>query len=224
MSDNKTYSSYAVLCELNSREFKKKLGLFPEELRYYVILANSIIGAENAKRVKEIPEAVAKDSKEFVSKLLSISGPQMDDNSFRDVLETYLIETIKNELRYCCSNCTSLNKCLDVETLSVGRLFQRRANGEETDELKEEISQEIEKALENTPYINTDMAHKQCKDFRHQYSASDIGEVFGRYSDIALELRTSYGIDYKKIQKAMIAINMDFYEKNREQKDQNKGK
>lgn len=214
MSDNITYSSYAVLRELNNREFKRKLGLFPEELRYYVILANSIIGAENAKRVKEIPESVVENSKEFVSKLLAISS--MDNNdSFSEILETYLIETLKDELRYCCSNCANFNKCLDIENLSVGLLFKKCAHGEETDELKKEIFLQVENALNSTPHVDTDMAHTLCNDFRHQYSSSNVGEVFGRYSDIALELQNSYGIDYKKIQQAIITINMDFFEKSR---------
>src|SRR3990172_3091363 len=103
MPDTKTYSSFAVLYELNNREFKRKLGLFPAELRYYVVLANSIIGAENAKRVEETPEAVVEDGREFVSKLLEVAAPEQDD-AFRDILETYLIETMKDELRYCCPN------------------------------------------------------------------------------------------------------------------------
>jgi hypothetical protein len=212
MSDNKTYSSYAVLCELNSREFKKKLDLFPAELRYYVILANSIIGAANAQRVKETPEAVVRDSKEFVSKLLDIAGPEQDD-TFREVLETYLVETMRDELRHSCSNCTGFNRCIDLENLAIGPLFRRRANGEDTDELRKEIGLQIEDALKNTPYIDSDNAHKLCKDFRHQYSASNIGEVFGRYSDIAAELRDSFGTNYNRIQQEMIALNMAFFEK-----------
>lgn len=70
--DKRTYSSYAVLCELNKREFERKLTSFPAELRYYVVLANSIIGFENAKRLEEIPNAVVKDAEEFVSKLLAM--------------------------------------------------------------------------------------------------------------------------------------------------------
>jgi hypothetical protein len=69
--------------------------------------------------------------------------------------------------------------------------------------------------LKSTPYIDTDMAHELCKDFRHQYRASDIGEVFGRYSDIAAELHKSFGLDYGRIQKEMIEINMEFCEKSK---------
>src|ERR1700690_166545 len=175
MTDNRTYSSYAVLYELNNREFKRKLDLFPAEMRYYVILANSIIGSENAKRLKETPEALVEDSQEFVSKLMGIAAPKQDD-AFREVLETYLIETMKDELRYCCSNCAEFNRCLDLENLTVGILFKRRADGEETDDLKKETALQIENALKRTPYIDTDKAHKLCKDFGHQYSASGIGE------------------------------------------------
>jgi hypothetical protein len=120
---------------------------------------------------------------------------------------------MKDELRYCCPNCAKFNKCLDPENLSVGLLFQRRVNGEETDELKKEIELQIQEALKSTPHIDSDNAHRLCSDFSHQYSASDIGEVFGRYSDIAAELGNSFGIDYGRIQQEMIALNMDFIEK-----------
>jgi hypothetical protein len=216
MTDDRTYSSYAVLYELNNREFKRKLGLFPAEMRYYVILANSIIGSENAKRLKETPEAVVADSQEFVSKLMGIAAPEQDD-AFREVLETYLIETMRDELRYCCSNCAEFNRCIDIENLAVGTLFKRRADGEETDDLKKETALQIENALKRTPYLDADSAHKLCKDFRHQYTLSGIGEVFGRYSEIAAELRDSFGIDYKKIQQAMVVLNMEFFEKSGEQ-------
>ena len=212
MADNKTFSYYAVLYELNNREFKKKLDLFPEELRYYAMLANGIIGSENAKRLKETPEAIVKNSREFVEKLLGQASPETDE-VFRRMLETYLIETLKDELRCCCLNCADFNSCLDMENPAIGLLFQRRVNGEETDELKREISLQVEKALRHTPYINTDKAHKLCKDFRHQYSSSNIGEVFGRYSDIAAGLRMSFGIDYRKIQQEIISINMEFCKK-----------
>ncbi|MEJ2683444.1 MAG: hypothetical protein P8Z71_03485 [Candidatus Sulfobium sp.] len=223
MSETGTYSFFAVSYELNKREFRRKLGLFPEEMRYYVILANSVIGSENAKRLAETPEAVVEDSAEFVSKLLSMVGPAEDHDGFREVAETYLIETIRDELRYSCQNCENFGKCLDLENLTVGLLFKRRANGEETDRIKKEITLQVDKALKRTPYIDTDVAHELCKDFRHQYRVSTIGEVFGRYSDIALELQRSFGLDYGKIQKRMIEINMEFCEKcagaNNSQKD-----
>jgi hypothetical protein len=214
MSEAGTYSFYAVSYELNKREFRRKLGLFPEEMRYYVILANSIIGSENAKRVAETPEAVVEDSREFVEKLLSMAGP-IEDDGFREVAETYLIETMKDELRFSCQNCENFGKCLDLENLTVGLLFKRRADGEETDDIRKEISLQVDQALKSTPYIDTDMAHELCKDFRHQYRASDIGEVFGRYSDIAAELHKSFGLDYGRIQKEMIEINMEFCEKSK---------
>jgi hypothetical protein len=212
MSEIERYSFFAVSYELNKREFRRKLGLFPGEMRYYVILANSIIGSENAKRVVETPEAVVEDSRKFVEKLLSLVNPEADDG-FRGVAETYLIETIKDELKFACQNCENFSKCLDLENLTVGLLFKRRANGEETEELKREIALQVDHALKRTPYVDTDRAHELCKDFRHQYGASGIGEVFGRYSDIAAELHKSFGLDYRKIQQEMIEINMEFCEK-----------
>jgi hypothetical protein len=212
MTDKKAYSTYAVLCELSEREFKKRLDLYPEELRYYVILANSIIGSENAKRVQETPKTVVEDGREFVAKLLAVASPGQDE-VFREVLETYLIEMMKGELRYCCSNCAGFYKCLDLENLSVGILFKRRVSGEDTAALKKEIALEVEGALKRTPYVESDRAHILCKDFRHEYKGSTIGEVFGRYSDIALELTVTFGIDYKRIQREMIAVNMEFCEK-----------
>jgi hypothetical protein len=209
MPGPRKYSSYAIMYELNSREFRKRLGLFPEELRYYVILANSIIGAENAKRVAGTPAAVIKDGEEFVEKLLGMVDPEQD-SLFREVLETYLVETIKDELRYCCPNCARFEECLDIESLAVGGLFERRVNGEETAELKQEIVRQVDVALERTPHVDTDMAHRLCEKFSHQYSASDIGEVFGRYAEIAAVLRHSFGIDYRKIQQKMVLLNMEF--------------
>lgn len=215
MSQRRSYSFYAVSYELNRREFRRKLGLFPEEMRYYVILANSIIGSENAKRVAEIPDAVVEDSREFAGKLLSMVSPE-DDDGFRKVVETFLIETMKDELRFSCPNCENFDKCLDLDNLSaVGLLFKRRANGEETKEIREKIDIEVDNALKRTPYIDTDVAYELCGDFRHQYRTSGIGEVFARYSEIASELHRSFGLDYGNIQKKMIEINMDFCEKSR---------
>jgi hypothetical protein len=218
MPDTRKYSFYAVSCELNRREFRRKLGLFPEELRYYVILANSIIGSENAKRVAETPEAVVEDSREFVEKLLSMVSPQEDDG-FREVAETYLIETLKDELRFSCPNCENFDRCLDLESLTVGSLFRRCARGEETEEIRKEISRQIDSALKKTPYLETDRAHELCRNFRHQYRISDIGEVLGRYSEIASELQRSFGLDYGKMQREMIMINMDFCEKSRDREE-----
>jgi len=215
MQDNRRYASYAVMCELNSRQFRKRLTLFPHEQRYHVILASGIIGAENARRVEETPAAVVEDGKEFVEKLLDIAGPEQDD-AFRDILETCLIETIQDELRYCCSNCASFDACLDMEHMPIGILFRRRAEGEETDALKKEIAYSVRQALQRTPHIDSDSAHVLCRDFRHQYPATTIGEVFNRYADIAAELQHSYGIDYRKIQREIVRINMDFVEKDRQ--------
>lgn len=214
MSETLTYNFYAVSYELNKREFRRKLNLFPEEMRYYVVLANSLIGSENAKRVAETPQAVVEDGSEFVAKLLSLVEPE-EDESFSRIVEVYLIETIKDELRFSCPNCENFSKCIDLENLTVGLLFKRRADGEDTEDIRKEIDLEVDRALKNTPYIDTDAAHELCKDFRHQYRTSGIGEVFGRYSDIALELSRSFGLDYGKIQKEMIQINMDFCEKQR---------
>ncbi|MDA8241253.1 MAG: hypothetical protein M0Z67_12905 [Nitrospiraceae bacterium] len=213
MPDLRKYSSYAIMYELNNREFRKKLGLFPEELRYYVILANSIIGAENAKRVEGTPGAVIKDGEEFVARLLGMMDPGQDA-AFREVLETYLVETMKDELRCCCPNCACFEECLDIGNLAVGGLFERRANGEETEELKKEIALQVAAAFERTPHVDTDSAHRLCENFRHQYSASGIGEVFGRYTEIAAVLRDTFGIDYRKIQQEMVLLNMEFCERN----------
>ena len=215
MTDKKVYSTYAVFCELNDREFRKRLDIYPAELRFYVVLANSIIGLENARRVEETPEAVVKDAEEFVSKLLAMANPG-DDGAFRDVLETYLLETMKGELRYCCDSCANFNSCLDLGNSPVGDLFERRVNGEDTAMIREEIALHVANALKNAPYLETDRAHILCRDFRHQYSDSNVGLVFGRYSDIAMELQNSFGLDYRKIQKAMIAINMEFCERGNE--------
>ncbi len=198
--------------ELNKREFRKKLVLFPEELRYYVILANSIIGAENARRVAGTPEAVVRDGEEFVGKLLSMVAPEQDA-AFREVLETYLIETMNGELGCCCPNCRRFDECLDLGNSPVGALFERRVNGEETEELKQEISREVDAALGRTPHLDTDEANRLCERFRHQYSAEEIGEVFGRYAEIAAELQGPFGVDYRKIQREMVALNMAFCEK-----------
>jgi len=202
----------AILHEINRREFKKKLSLFSEDLHYFATVASSIVGAENAKRIRETPAGITENSEEFVSKLLEITSLEESD-AFGDVLETWLIETLKDELKFCCLNCTRLNSCLDVENLSVGELFQRRVHGEETDALRKDISREVEKALENTPYVGSDEAHSLCKDFNHQYNASNVGELFGRYADIAVALQSQYGLDYKKFLQDMVTVNMAFFEK-----------
>jgi hypothetical protein len=45
---------------VNKREVNRKLGLFPEELRYYVILANSFTGSENARGWSRSPKLLSK--------------------------------------------------------------------------------------------------------------------------------------------------------------------
>lgn len=212
MTNNSTYALLAILHELNDREFRRKLKLFPEDLRYYVILAGGIVGSEVAKRVKETPEAVVRDSGAFVADMLKIATPG-ENELLRGILEAYLVETLKDELRFCCMNCRQFSKCLDIDNQQVGELFQRRVNGEESDELKGEISEQIDKALSGTPYLDADDAHERCSNFVHQYSVSSIGEVFGRYSDIAAALQREYGIDHKTVLRQMIEVNMDFCEK-----------
>ncbi len=202
----------AILHEINRREFKNKLSRFPEELHYFVTVASSIIGAENAKRIRETPAGVTENSEEFVAKLLEITSFEESD-AFREVLETCLVETLKDELKFCCLNCTRLNSCLDVENLSVGELFLRRVHGEETDSLRKDISREVADALQNTPYVASEEAHRLCKDFIHQYNVSNVGEVFGRYADIAVALQSQYGLDYKKFLQDMVSVNMAFFEK-----------
>ena len=215
MSDNKQYSLLAVLHEINRRELKNKLNLFPEDLRYYATVASGIVGAENAKRIRETPAGVSENSEEFVSKLLELTSFE-DIDSFREVLGKYLIETLKDELKFCCLNCTFFDRCLDMENLSVGELFHRRVNGEETPDIRAEISREVEKALQKTPFVATDEAHRLCKDFLHQYNISNVGEVFGRYANIALSLQKQFGLDYKKFLQQMVSVNMTFFEKSSE--------
>ncbi len=213
MSDNVKYSSYAILYELSNRDFKRKLGLFPEELRYYVILANGIIGAENAKRMQDVPAGVAADGEEFVAKLSSLCDPAGDD-IFKGVLKTCLIEALKDELRCCCPNCRMFNDCIDLRHLTaLGDLFRRRTEGEETDELKKKIAEEIGDALKKTPYLDSDEADKSCADFQHQYPLSRLGELFGRYSDIGMGLKEEFGLDYRELQAEMVSLNMAFAEK-----------
>ncbi|MBI5847352.1 MAG: hypothetical protein HZB31_05280 [Nitrospirae bacterium] len=217
MEELKTYSSYAVFQELNRREFRKMLALFPDELRHYVIASAGIIGAENAKRVAETPEAVVKDGADFAAQMLAIVNPGQDE-AFRRVLETYLVYTMKGELRYCCSNCSNFNICIDLANLalSVGHLFKKQSEGQDSDELKREIALQLDSAFQRTPYLETDKAQLLCKEFRHQYTASSIGDVFNRYADIAAELQHSFGLDYRKIQQEIIALNMEFYAKSEE--------
>jgi hypothetical protein len=212
--DNRSYAAYAVMCELNRRELRKRLALFPDEQRYLAVIASGIIGAENARRMEETPAAVVESGKSFIEDMTAVAG-QAQDGALRDILETCLVETMKDELRYCCSNCVNFRACLDMEHMPIGDLFRRRAEGEDTDDLKKETARYINEALQRTPHIDSDRAHLLCGDFRHQYTATAIGEVFNRYADIAAGLQNTYGIDYRKIQAEMVRINMDFFEKDR---------
>ena len=214
MQDNRAYATYAVMCELNSREFKKRLSLFPEDQRYQIVLASSRIGGQNAGRMEETHATVVSDAYEFVEKLLGLAGQEQDE-VFKGVLEACLIETINDELRYCCSNCANFSACLEMENVPIGNLFRRRTDGEDTEALKKEIACCIDQALQRTPHLDSDNAHLLCGKFRHQYPATASGEIFNRYADIAAELQHSYGINYRKIQQEMIRVNMDFVEKDR---------
>jgi hypothetical protein len=220
MSDTYAYTIYAILHELNGREFKKKISGYPEEMHYLVILANSIIGAENARRINETHEAVVKDSSDFVSKLLNVTDPEHEE-TLKEILEEFLIETLNDELRFCCPNCVNFNKCLDIKNLPIGELFKRRVEGEESKELKNEIRSLIDEALEKTPFLNSNDAHNQCKDFIHQYDVSTLGNVIGRYREIASELKEKYNIDYSGMQQRMIDINLAFCRKIENSKDDN---
>lgn len=211
MTDNGTFSLLAVLHDLNAREFRKKLDMFPEEVRYHVILAGSIVGSENSKRVKESPDAVTRDSEGFVSRLLDVANPDQDE-VFRKVLETYLVATLRDELKFSCMNCRRFPACLDIETLTAGELFRRRVEGDESEDLRKQIAFEVGKALLKTPHVFTDEAWL-CKDFAHQYDSANVGAVFGRYADIAATLSNDFGIDYRAVQQEMIAANMSFCDK-----------
>ncbi|HYQ47974.1 MAG TPA: hypothetical protein VEP69_02810, partial [Thermodesulfovibrionales bacterium] len=190
--------------------------------RYYVVLATGIVGAQNARRIEETPAAVVNDGDAFVGKLLEVAGPEQD-GTFRDILEACLIEMLSDELRYCCANCRNFQTCLDLESTPVGTLFRRRAEGEDTDELRSACARQVGEALQRTPYTDTDIAHMLCGSFRHQYAATSIGGVFNRYADIAAELQRTYGIDYRKIQGEMLRINMDFVEKSMQAESRKQG-
>lgn len=96
MPDEKTFSLLAVLQEVNNREFRKRLEDFPEKMHYYALVASSIIGAENSKRISETPSGVAEQSKAFVSDLLNMK-PVDDDDAFREMLEVYIVKTLESE-------------------------------------------------------------------------------------------------------------------------------
>ena len=216
VSDEKTFSLLAVLQEINDREFKKRLEDFPEKMHYYAVVASSIIGAENSKRILETPAGVAEQSEAFVSDLLNMT-PVDGDDAFREILEVYIVKTLESELNFCCLNCRNFEQCLDVDNLSVGQLFKKRVQGDETTKTRQDISLLVEKALRNTPYTNSDDAHLLCHKFKHQYTASNIGEVFGRYAAIAADLKERFGIDYRAFQQQMLEINTSFFKNYSEQ-------
>ncbi len=212
-NENLKYASYAILYELSNRDFRRKIGLIPEELRYYFILASGIIGAENARRMKEVPAGVAEDGEGFVTKLAAIADPEKGD-LFKDVLRTCLLETMKDELRCCCPNCLHFNDCIDLPHLSIlGDLFRRRAEGEETEEIKKEIAREIKGALAKTPYWDSEDADRLCPDFSHHYQLARVGELFGSYSEIGIGLQAAFGLDYTALKRDMISLNMAFAER-----------
>lgn len=212
IQDQKTFSLLAILKEINDREFRKRLQEFPEKFHYYAVLAGSIIGAENSKRISETPSGVAEQSEAFIEDLLKVK-PVHDDKAFRELLEVYIIKTLESELRFCCVNCRNFEQCLDAENLSVGQVFKKRVYGDETAETRNEITLHVEKALRNTPYTDSDDAHLLCGKFIHQYTASNIGEVFGRYASIASGLSEKFGIDYRAFQQQIIEINTAFINK-----------
>ena len=202
-------SFLAILHELNDREFKRKVTLFPEELRFFVVLAGGITGLENSRRTEGTPTAVIRDAEGFVSKLLQMIDPRQDD-AFRSVLEAYLLETMKDELRNSCVNCRNFSRCLDVGSLTVGELFRRRINGEESERLKTEIRLQVEEALKKTPFAESDEAHRHCTDFTHHHTPSNIGDLFGRYTQIARVLQENFGTDTRSILNEMVSLNLSF--------------
>lgn len=210
MADEKTLTHLAILYELSGREFRRKLSLFPAELHSHVILAASIIGAENSKRVEETPPEVAESSGELAAQMLKAAPPGGADDSLKTVLETCLIETLKDELRFNCLNCRGFSGCLGTENQAVGQLFSRRVQGEETEELRNQIRSLVNTALEKTPYADTDDAHLLCTRFSHTHSSATVAELFGRYASIAAMLRQGFGIDYQSIQQRMISLNLEF--------------
>lgn len=209
VEDLKTYASYAILQELNRREFREKLKLFPAELRQQALIAAALIGAETARRLEDTPEAVVTDSAAFAAELQELAAPDQE-SGFGRILEAWLIETLKDELRFCCSNCRAFSDCLALESDGLGEVFRRRAGGEDSEELRNETDRRTAEALSRTPYLTADDAQLQCGSFVHLHTPSSIGTVFNRYADIAASLRHSHGADYRTIQQAMIALNMEF--------------
>lgn len=204
-----SYAMLAVYHELNQREFSRRLTLFPEDLRYYIILATGIIGSEMAKKVGETPAAVVRQGEGFVESLIELVNPG-DDETFRHVLEVCLIDILRDEIRFSCKNCRKFPVCLDAENSPLEALFRRRVEGDESPSLRDEIAGQIDETFRKAPYIESDAANRECPDFSHQYTAGHVGEVFGRYASIASTLMNQYGIDRERVLRQMVDINLDF--------------
>jgi len=112
----------AILHEINKREFKKQALQISGGTPLFCNGGKQHHRSENAKRIRETPAGVTENSEAFVAKLLEITSFEESD-AFREVLETCLVETLKDELKFCCLNCTRLNNCLDVEIFRSGNSF-----------------------------------------------------------------------------------------------------
>ncbi|UCG79139.1 MAG: hypothetical protein JSV21_04735 [Nitrospirota bacterium] len=212
MNEEQTYTIYAILHELNGRRFRSRLEHIPEEKHFLMTMATAIVGNEIAKRIEETPDAVASDSNAFVSKLLQLADPEQTEE-LAIVLGTVLVDTLEDEIRYCCANCKKFSQCTNIVNLKVGKLFKQRVLGDESRELIEEIRSRIDIALENAPYYDSNDAHEQCPEFVHQYDPVSLGDVFNRYRNIASDLAERFGLDYGSFQQKLIDINMEFVKK-----------
>jgi hypothetical protein len=67
---------------VNKREVNRKLGLFPEELRHYVILANSFISSENARGWSRSPKLLSEIAVSLREKCFLLVTPEAG-NGFR---------------------------------------------------------------------------------------------------------------------------------------------
>lgn len=205
-------SLYAVLHELNGRAFRERIGRFPEALRYYVILADALVGLENSRRIGETPSGVIGESEQFVEKLKGMVNPS-DDETFGAILLSCVLDSLKGELAFSCLNCRGFGECLQPGQLPVGRLFDRRVKGDETRELREEISRQVDAALVKIPYFDDEAAHAHCERFRHSHSVASLAGLFKRYSEIAGRFAAQYAFDYGQFLGELAAINMEFARK-----------
>ncbi len=199
------------MCELSSREFRQKLLLFPDEQRHLAVLACSMVGAENARRLEEAPPGVVAQGGDFVEQMLGLTEAAQDKD-FPAVLERCLIEALADELRFSCANCVSFIACLNLDASELGALFRQRVEGDRSDELRQRTDLLVNQALECTPHLADGDAHLRCPRFRHTCSPSTIGAVFNRYADIAAQLAETYGISYRNFQTELIRTNMEFSE------------